>query len=291
MSLLLDHYQSFDRRLTGTATAATDGIQLAARGETETPAVDIVIPVYNEVHSLAASVTRLHSYLSSTLPGSFRITIADNASTDGTPTVMRYLHRHLDHVAGYRLTVKGRGRALRSTWTGSGAPILAYLDVDLSTDLDAVLPLLAPLVSGHSDLAIGSRLAHGARIVRGPKRELISRGYNAILSMALRVKFSDAQCGFKAITRDAARLLLPLIEDDGWFFDTELLVLAERSGLRIHEVPVDWIDDPDSRVDIFATAKKDLQGIRRLRRSLSSGQLPLDDIASRLGRRPLVRGR
>ncbi|MDQ1749136.1 MAG: hypothetical protein QOE71_192 [Pseudonocardiales bacterium] len=290
MSLLLDHYRSFDRRLNGISTAATDGIQLAARGETEKPAVDIVIPVYNEVHSLAACVTRLHSYLSSMLPGSFRITIADNASTDGTPTMMRYLHRHLDHVAGSRLSFKGRGRALRSTWTVSDAPILAYMDVDLSTDLGAVLPLLAPLISGHSDLAIGSRLARGARIVRDPKRELISRGYNAILSMTLGVKFSDAQCGFKAITRDAARLLLPLVEDDGWFFDTELLVLAERSGLRIHEVPVDWIDDPDSRVDIFATAKKDLQGIRRLRRSLSSGQLPLDDIASQLGRRPLVRG-
>jgi putative flippase GtrA len=165
---------------------------------------------------------------------------------------------HLEH--------KGRGRALHTAWGTSDADVLVYMDVDLSTDLAALLPLVAPLLSGHSDLAIGTRLARASRVVRGPKREVISRCYNAILRAVLGAKFSDAQCGFKAIRRDRAEQLLPLVEDTGWFFDTELLVLAQRAGLRIHEVPVDWVDDPDSRVDIVATALADLRGVARLAR-------------------------
>jgi putative flippase GtrA len=159
------------------------------------------------------------------------------------------------------------------------------MDVDLSTDLDALWPLLAPLMSGHSDVAIGSRLARGSRVVRGLRREVISRCYNILLRGALGARFSDAQCGFKAVRADVAAELLPLVEDTTWFFDTELLVLAERSGLRIHEVPVDWFDDPDSRVDVVGTALDDLRGVWRLRRALASHQLPVDDIASRIGRR------
>ena len=121
-------------------------------------------------------------------------------------------------------------------------------------------------------------------MTRGPKRELISRGYNALLKGTLRARFSDAQCGFKAIRRDVAHALLPLVEDDAWFFDTELLVLAERTGLRIHEVPVDWDDDPDSRVDLTRTILDDLAGIRRLAWALLTRQLPLDDVRRQLGR-------
>jgi putative flippase GtrA len=152
--------------------------------------------------------------------------------------------------------------------------VLAYVDVDLSTDLTALLPLVAPLISGHSDLAIGTRLAHGSQVVRGPKREAISRCYNALLRSTLAVGFSDAQCGFKAVRRDVAERLLPLVKDTGWFFDTEMLVLAERAGLRIHEVPVDWVDDPDSRVDLLSTALADLRGIARIGRQLARGTLP-----------------
>jgi putative flippase GtrA len=138
------------------------------------------------------------------------------------------------------------------------------MDVDLSTDLRALLPLVAPLISGHSDVAIGTRLSRAARVRRGPKRELISRSYNLLLRTFLRARFSDAQCGFKAIRTEVAKRLLPTIVDEGWFFDTELLVLAQREGLRIHEVPVDWVDDPDSRVDIVQTALDDLRGVFRL---------------------------
>ncbi|ROP50878.1 glycosyl transferase family 2 [Streptomyces sp. PanSC9] len=234
----------------------------------EEPVLDVAVPVFNEEKDLEPNVRRLHAHLRDTFPYPFRITVADNASTDRTPLIAARLAEELPEVAALRLPEKGRGRALRAAWSGSRAPVLAYLDVDLSTGLAALLPLVAPLISGHSDLAIGTRLAHGARVVRGARREVISRCYNVLLRCTLAVGFSDAQCGFKAVRREAAERLLPLVRDGEWFFDTELLVLAERAGLRIHEVPVDWVDDPDSSVDILATALADLRGIARMRRAL-----------------------
>jgi glycosyltransferase involved in cell wall biosynthesis len=231
----------------------------------ETRTVDIVIPVYNEERDLVPSVRRLHAYLEDRFPFPATITIVDNASTDATWPIAEYLANELSNVRALHLDAKGRGRALRTAWLSSEASIVAYMDVDLSTDLDALLPLVAPLMSGHSDVAIGSRLARGARVRRGPKRELISRAYNFLLQLSLGATFSDAQCGFKAITAVAARRLVPAVQDQAWFFDTELLVLAERAGMRIHEVPVDWTDDADSRVDIAKTAIDDLRGILRLR--------------------------
>jgi putative flippase GtrA len=227
-------------------------------------AVEIVVPVYNEEAQLEQSVRRLHRFLTDGFPLSWSIVIADNASTDATPAIAARLAGELPRVRVLRLERKGRGHALRAAWTASRARVVAYMDVDLSTDLRALLPLVAPLVSGHSDLSIGTRLAHGARVVRGPKREVISRCYNRLLHTALRARFTDAQCGFKAVRADVLPSLLGAARDDGWFFDTELLVLAQRHGLRIHEVPVDWVDDPDSRVDIVATALADLRGVARL---------------------------
>ncbi|WP_256641528.1 bifunctional glycosyltransferase family 2/GtrA family protein [Streptomyces murinus] len=248
--------------------------------------LDVVIPVYNEEQDLQPCVRRLHEHLTRTFPYAFRITIADNASTDSTPLVAARLAAELPGVGVVRLEQKGRGRALRTVWSASRAPVLAYMDVDLSTDLNALLPLVAPLISGHSDLAIGSRLARSSRVVRGPRRELISRAYNLILRGSLKARFSDAQCGFKAIRGDVARVLLPLVEDTGWFFDTEMLVLAERAGLRIHEVPVDWVDDPDSTVHIVRTATDDLKGVWRIGRALATGSLPLDLLARPFGDDP-----
>jgi putative flippase GtrA len=247
------------------------------------PVLDVVVPVYNEQDDLAPSIHRLHRYLRDSFSFRARITIADNGSDDDTPRIAAQLTEMLSDVRVVRLEEKGRGRALSAVWSSSDAPVLAYMDVDLSTDLAALAPLVAPLISGHSDLAIGTRLSRGSRVVRGAKREVISRCYNLILKSTLATRFSDAQCGFKAIRADVAQRLLPYVSDTGWFFDTELLVLAERSGLRIHEVPVDWLDDPDSRVDIVATAKADLRGIGRLLRSFANGSIPVNAIAAQLG--------
>ncbi|TKV61908.1 glycosyltransferase [Nakamurella flava] len=267
-----------------------DGDPRRPRSRPTATVLDVVVPVYNEEVDLPRCVERLHDHLSTRMPMSFRITIADNASTDGTAAIAAELSRRFPEVRATHLAQKGRGRALRQVWLDSDADVLVYMDVDLSTDLSALLPLVAPLVSGHSDLAIGTRLHRGSRVVRGPKREIISRCYNLILRGTLAAHFSDAQCGFKAIRRPVAQQLLPLVQDTGWFFDTELLVLAERSGLRIHEVPVDWTDDPDSRVDIVQTAKDDLRGVWRVGRALSTGALPLTEVRRQLGRSALDPG-
>ncbi|HEY6789359.1 MAG TPA: bifunctional glycosyltransferase family 2/GtrA family protein [Trebonia sp.] len=239
------------------------------------PQVEIVVPVRNEERDLAPSCRRLAAYLRESFPFTARVTIADNGSTDDTWEVAQQLTRELgeDILTAVHLDLPGRGRALNAIWANSDAEVLVYMDVDLSTDLNALLPLVAPLMSGHSDVAIGTRLAPGSRVTRGPKREVISRCYNLLLHATLGVGFSDAQCGFKAIRADQARHLLPLVQDTAWFFDTELLVLAEYAGLRIHEVPVDWIDDPDSRVDIVSTALADLRGIARVGYGLTRGTI------------------
>ncbi len=246
--------------------------------------VQIVVPVYNEAVDLERAVRTLTAYLESSLPYRWRVTIADNASTDETYAIAARLARQVPGVRVVHLDAKGRGRALKEVWLTSEADVVAYMDVDLSTDLAALLPLIAPLLSGHSDVAIGTRLARGSRVVRGPKREVISRCYNLILRGSLGVTFSDAQCGFKALRREAARQLLPLVEDTNWFFDTELLVLAQRAGLRIHEVPVDWTDDPGTTVHIVSTATEDLRGVWRLLTGLTSGRIPVSRVRAELAR-------
>ena len=274
--------------VTAIAPSAPAGSCLPSRrGDEPGPVLDVVVPVYNEETDLGPCVRRLHRHLTEAFPYPFRITVADNASTDTTLAVAERLAAEYEAVTVHHLDEKGRGRALRAVWSASDARVLAYMDVDLSTDLNALLPLVAPLISGHSDLAIGSRLAASSRVVRGVKREIISRCYNVILRGTLRARFSDAQCGFKAIRRDVAQRLLPLVEDTGWFFDTELLVLAERTGLRIHEVPVDWVDDPDSRVDVVSTAVADLRGVARVGRALATGTLPVARLRQEFGRAPL----
>jgi glycosyltransferase involved in cell wall biosynthesis len=251
---------------TMTLTAPAPAVLAAPPIDARPPArIDIVVPVYNEQEVLEDSIRRLHDYCSAELDHDWRIVIADNASTDATLPLARELAAALERTTVLHLERKGRGRALRTAWSASDADVLCYMDVDLSTDLRALPPLISALASGHSEVAIGTRLAPGSRGVRGRKRELISRSYNRLLRVTLKARFSDAQCGFKAIRADAARRLLPQIADQGWFFDTELLICAQRHGMRIHEVAVDWIDDPDSRVDILSTALGDLRGVLRMR--------------------------
>jgi glycosyltransferase involved in cell wall biosynthesis len=238
--------------------------------------VEIVVPVFNEERTLVRSVELLLHFLQSEFPFHFRIVIADNASTDGTGRLAAAFAARHDEVGSLHLDRKGRGLALRSAWLASSADIVSYMDVDLSTNLESFLPLVAPILSGHSELAIGTRLAHQAHVRRRVKREVLSRSYNGLIRAGFRAGFSDAQCGFKAIRADVARRLVPAVRDDGWFFDTELLLLAERNGLRVHEVPVDWIEDLDSRVDLVPTISADLRGLWRLRREFwhGNGRVP-----------------
>ncbi|MFZ0876672.1 MAG: dolichyl-phosphate beta-glucosyltransferase, partial [Pseudonocardiaceae bacterium] len=240
--------------------------------------VDVVVPVYNEQRALPGCLQALRCYLNDQFPFEWTITVVDNASTDGVLVVARELAECDDRVRVLYLDRKGRGHALRTAWEYSDADVVVYMDVDLSTSLDALLPLVVPLVNGHSDIAIGSRLAPGARTVRSPHREVISRCYNTMIRLTHGARFSDAQCGFKAARTEVIRPLLAHVADDGWFFDTELLLLAEHNGLRVHEVPVDWVEDADSRVQILSTAVADVRGLARVARAKVSGAARVADL-------------
>jgi glycosyltransferase involved in cell wall biosynthesis len=234
--------------------------------------VNFTLPVHNEETQLEESVLRLLSYLEEHFHAPFEIVIVNNASTDRTKDIADDLSRRCEKVKALHLPEKGRGQALRSAWSLSSAEVLSYMDVDLSAELDGIAGLTGPLLSGRADLAVGSRLLRPSTTRRGLKRECLSRGYNLLLKTALQVRFSDAQCGFKSVTKAAAAKLLPRVISNLWFFDTELLVIAQRSGYRIYDFPVRWTDDPDSRVVLLPTVIEHLLGVLRLRWSLRKTQ-------------------
>ena len=237
--------------------------------------VGVVIPVYNEANKLPRSLSILSHFLSQHFPFDYELIIADNGSTDRTLEIAQALRQQYPALKVLHFDQKGRGGALKAAWLASNADILSYMDVDLSTDLSAFPNLCRALIDQQFDLAIGSRLLPQSRTTRCFRRERLSRVYNRLLQVLLQVHFSDAQCGFKAITRSAALQLLPLVDDTHWFFDTELLVLAEKFGYRLCEIPVTWVENPDSRVRIFQTILQDLKGIIRLKRHLQKGKYDL----------------
>ena len=227
--------------------------------------VDVVIPVYNEEDALPVSIPRLCAFLGDNLSNPWRVTIADNASIDGTRPVSEQLSREIEGVNYLYLPEKGRGRALRTAWLGSKSDFVSYMDVDLSTDLSHFPALVSELESG-CHVAIGSRLSKESKVTqRSLKREITSRGYNKLIWSMFFVGFPDAQCGFKAMTRQSAQAILPHIKNNNWFFDTELLIIAEKRGYRIGVVPVAWEDDPTSTVNVVKTATEDIKGLLRLR--------------------------
>jgi len=231
-----------------------------------TPLVEVVLPAYNEEDDLPKSVATLTSYLQANAPWAWRITIADNASTDNTFAVATSLSEANPNVQVLRLDLKGRGRALKAAWLASDADVVGYMDVDLSTDLSRLPPMVSAILDDGFDISIGSRLAKGARVTkRTLKREIISRGYITLIKLLFWTRRTDMQCGFKALSAAAAQRLLPVVKDNAFFLDTEMLLIAERRGMRIHEVPVAWEDDPDSRVRLVSTIMEDLRGLMRLR--------------------------
>lgn len=238
------------------------------RGRAAETSVDVVIPVLNEAHVLEKSVTTVRTFLSGGFPHRWRLVIVDNGSADGTDRLAADLSRRFPDVAFLHLSQRGRGRALRHAWTQSRANVVTYMDVDLSTDLWALPPLVSAIMDEGYDVATGSRLMKGSRVKRSLKREAISRAYNVVVKAVLGTRFTDAQCGFKALSRRAVEQIVPQIEDQSWFFDTELLVLAEKQGYRIKDIPITWIEDDDSRVKIVRTAWDDIKGVWRLRRHL-----------------------
>ena len=226
--------------------------------------VDIVIPVYNEEKDLPRSIDILTKFLRDNLENPWRIIIADNASTDSTFSNAEMLSNKYSGVTCVHIPQKGRGRALRHVWLESTADIVSYMDVDLSTDLSH-FPQMVKAIEEGSHIAIGSRLIKGARVKRSLQREFISRSYSTLIRVMFFTPFRDAQCGFKALSRSTAKALVPLVKNNNWFFDSELLIIAASRSFQIKEIPVHWEDDPDSRVRIIRTAWEDIKGLLRLR--------------------------
>ncbi len=233
--------------------------------------VDVVIPVLNEAHVLEKSVTEVRAFLAANTDWAWRVVVVDNGSTDGTDRVAKMLVERHGDVQFLQLPQRGRGRALRHAWTQSDADIMSYTDVDLSTELAALPRLVNGVAGGQYDLGTGSRLLPASQTTRSFKREFISRCYNLMIKAVLWTSFSDAQCGFKVVSRRVVQEIVPNIKDQAWFFDTELLVLAEKHGYKIMDIPVRWIEDDDSRVKIVKTAWDDIKGVARLRWTLWFG--------------------
>ena len=230
------------------------------------PTIDVVIPVYNEVTVLEDSVRKTLALFDSQPQYIWRVVVADNGSTDGTGDLAKRLATEDPRVQALILTIKGRGLALREAWLASEADVVAYMDVDLSTDLAHLPKLIKMVAEDGCDVAIGSRLAKGSKTDRQIKREITSRGYVFLIRATFpRLRITDAQCGFKALNRRAVQAIVPKIENRMWFFDTELLILAQRHGFKICELPVRWVEDTDTKVHIIKTATEDMRGLLRMR--------------------------
>lgn len=228
--------------------------------------VEITVPVYNEEKELGKNITILYNFCNKELINyNWHITIADNASNDNTPIIGATLSQKFSNLSLFRLEQKGRGRAVKRVWSQSGADYCVYMDLDLSTDLIHLPKLLEALNKGY-DIAIGSRLARGAKVEgRTFLRELTSRTLNFIfIKVLFQTRFTDAQCGFKAVTRKVVENLIPHIKDNEWFFDGELLIVGGKSGYKIYEEPVHWVDNPGSTVRLISTIWNDLSAMFRL---------------------------
>lgn len=228
--------------------------------------VEITIPVYNEEKELEQNINKLYSFCNNNFKNyDWKITIADNASSDNTPIIASNIVRKNQKLSLFRLEEKGRGRAVKRSWSNSGADFCCYMDLDLSTDLKHLPNLIKALEKG-SDIAIGSRLAKGARVEgRTALREFTSRILNFFfIQLWFGTHFTDAQCGFKAVTKNVVEQLIPKIKDNEWFFDGELLIVGEKSGYKIYEEPVHWVDNPGSTVRLASTIIGDIKVMTRL---------------------------
>lgn len=230
--------------------------------------VNITIPVYNEEKILKENIQVLYTFLNQNLDYPWEVVIADNGSNDQTQKIAKNLVRKLDHLKYLRLKEKGRGRALRKAWQESKAEILSYMDADLAVDLFS-FPKLVQVIKQGADIAIGSRFIPNSQVQRSKLRKILSWSYNKLIRFFFKVEFKDGQCGFKAISKKVLENIIPQVKDNHWFFDTEMLVLAEKEGYKIKEIPVKWIEKRNkyrkSKVKIISTILGYLFSILKLK--------------------------
>ena len=228
--------------------------------------VDIVIPVYNEEVNLEKNINILTEWLKNNFKYEWIVTIADNGSTDNTKKIAKDLDMKNKKIILKEITSKGRGIALRESWLSSTSDICAFMDIDLSTELEYLNEIIYPIVELECEICCGSRWMSSSNVKRGLFRGILSWSYNFILQTTLGLKIKDSQIGFKAIKTDTAKKVIPLIKDNEWFFDTELLLISQKNDLKIKQIPVIWIDHPKSTVVVLKTVKMFLRNVWRMKK-------------------------
>ena len=230
--------------------------------------VDVVIPAYNEEQILECNTRILHDFLRTQCPVPWTISIVSNASTDDTVAIGTRLTQQLKNVRFTHIPDVGKARAIRHGWNASTASIVGFMDADLDTGLDAFLPCIQPILDGTAAMSIGNRYDKRSRVDRGAGRKLLSQGYNILIRAFFpSSRVQDAHCGFKFLRADVAQELLRKTRSNAWFFDTELLVHAQRAGYRIAQVPVQWVDDCErkSRVHVPRIIAEYMTNLAKLR--------------------------
>lgn len=239
--------------------------------------LDVVLPVLNEFVDLPKNLPILHAFLSKHMAEyEWNIVIVDNGSSARAKQQSSKLAKKYTKVRSVSVHPKGRGRALKYTWMHSSADILCYMDIDLSSQLEFLPELIDSVSKKGFDIAIGSRNSPGSKVIgRKLIREISSKGYALLIRLTfLHTHIPDAQCGFKAISREIAQKIVPRIKDNAWFFDSELLICSEKRGYKIKVVPIEWHDDPNSTVKVLKTAWEDIKGLVRIRLHQPWNQFP-----------------
>ncbi len=229
--------------------------------------VEICLPVKNEENILAANLQRILDFCQKAdFRFSWKIVGIINGSTDKTASIfLDFKNRYPGLIDYVEFGVSGRGRVLKKYWQESGADVLSYLDIDLAVLPDQLPALIQPIIDGKADLVIGSRLLAGSNTRRSYLRETTSRFFNFLTHIFLPNKASDLQCGFKAIKADVFRKISPFVRDNYWFFDSELVILAQHFSYRLEEVPVDWAENRyrkrTSKVKVIRDIAKSLKDL------------------------------
>ncbi|MBD3359736.1 MAG: glycosyltransferase [Candidatus Buchananbacteria bacterium] len=213
----------------------------------------LALPVYNEEKVLEKSVLKLYNYFKNNIKDDWQIVIVNNASIDKTKKVADSLAQKFLKVDSLNLEDKGRGNALKNVWQKYEADIYAYCDIDLATDIFAFKKLFNSIINGSANIAIGARYIKGSQTKRTLNRLIYSKVYIFLVRLFFPTKIKDFQCGFKAVDKKTVSEILPLVKDKEWFFDTELLLIAEKNDFKIKEIAVQWKENPETKVKFIRT--------------------------------------
>jgi len=233
----------------------------------------VVLPARNEELIIRDNVLRLYEYMQGAFPNDdWKIVVSDNNSSDRTAEIVKELAEKHARIEYLLVTVVGKGAAVKNAWEKYSSDVYMFMDSDLATDIHGIPMLVEPLRLETSDIACGSRFLRESAVERSLIRRVTSFGYRLVVKLLLSIKVRDLPCGFKAINEKAKKALLSKIESDGWFFDSELIILGEKLGLRVQEIPVRWREPIEtgrkSKVKIISLSIEYVKEVVKIRKRL-----------------------